>query len=152
DEQKDPVAQKFLALVADPAVVKLPLSDQAIRLAQRRKLLGNPPCSPDKHSVGDEVIWELLIGSLKEDLIIVTKDHTFHDNLSLLREEYQHRTGHRLLLVTEKFSEALKTIGQAPTKELIEVEKKEEQRPATRQKHNFSNEKLNRMLDEEICP
>ena len=88
---------------------------------------------PDKYSLGDEVIWELLIEHLNEDLIVVTKDHTFHDNLSLLGEEYQQRTGKKLLLVTERFSEALKVIGQAPSKELIEAEKQEEQRarPAT---------------------
>ena len=130
DEKKDPVAQKFLALAADAAVTNLKLTDQAIDKAQRRKLLGNPPCSPDKYSVGDEVIWELLLEHLSEDLIVVTKDHTFHENISLLSEEYQQRTGRKLLLVTEKFSEALKTIGQAPTQELIEAEKKEEQRPA----------------------
>jgi hypothetical protein len=45
----------------------------------------------------------------------------------LLSEEYQQRTGRTLLLVTEKFSEALKTIGQAPTKELIEAETKEQE-------------------------
>jgi hypothetical protein len=127
DENKDPVAQKFLALAADAAVMNLKLTDQAIDRAHRRKLLGNPPCSPDKYSVGDEVIWELLIENMKEDLIIVTKDYTFHENLSLLTEEYQQRTGRTLLLVTEKFSEALKTIGQAPTKELIEAEKKEQE-------------------------
>ena len=123
DEKKNPVAQKFLALATDAAVTKLKLTDQAINRAHRRKLLGNPPCSPDKYSVGDEVIWELLIENMKEDLIVVTKDCTFHENLSLLSEEYQQGTGRTLLLVTEKFSEALKTIGQVPTQELIEVEK-----------------------------
>jgi hypothetical protein len=124
DEKKDPVAQKFLALAADGAVMKLKLTDEAVDKAHRRKLLGNPPSSSDKYSVGDEVIWELLLAKLKEDLIIVTKDHTFHENLSLLGEEYEQRTGRKLLLVTDKFGEALKTIGQAPTKELIEAEKK----------------------------
>jgi rRNA-processing protein FCF1 len=129
DEKKDPVAQKFLALAADAAVTKLKLTDQAIDRAHRRKLLGNPPCSPDKYSVGDEVIWELLLEHMKDDLIVVTKDHTYRDNLSLLREEYQQRTGKTLLLVTEEFSEALKAIGQVPTKELIEAEKKEQELP-----------------------
>jgi rRNA-processing protein FCF1 len=127
DEKKDPVAQKFLALAADCAVTKLKLTDEVIERAHRRKLLGNPPCSPDKYTVGDEVIWELLIENMKEDLIVVTKDHTFHENVSLLSEEYYQRTGSRLLLVTEKFSEALETIGQAATKELIEAEKIEQE-------------------------
>ena len=55
DEKKDPVAQKFLALAADAAVTKLKLTDQAIDRAHRRKLLGNPPCSPDKYSVVENV-------------------------------------------------------------------------------------------------
>jgi hypothetical protein len=127
DEQKDPVAQKFLALATDAAVEKLKLTNEVIERAYRRKLLGNPPCSPDKYTVGDEVIWEMLIENMKDDLIVVTEDHTFHDNLSLLGEEYRNRTGRKLLLVTKNLGEALKTIGQAPSKELIEVEKKEEE-------------------------
>jgi hypothetical protein len=127
NEKKDPVAQQVLALAADPAVTYLKLSDQAIKRAHRRKLLGNPPCSPDKYTIGDEVIWELLIENLKEDLIIVTRDNTFHDNLPLLSEEYQQQTGQTLLLVTKTFSEALETIGQTPTQELIEAEKKEQE-------------------------
>ncbi len=125
DESRDPVAQKFVALATDPAITKLQLTDHAIERAHRRKLLGNPPCSPDRYSVGDEVIWELLIDNMKEDLIIVTRDHTFRDNLSLLKEEFHQRTGKRLLLVTDKFSVALKEIGQAATNELIEAERNE---------------------------
>ncbi|CEF49241.1 unnamed protein product [uncultured bacterium] len=127
EEQKDPVAQKFLALAKDAAVTMLKLTNEAIDKAHRRKLLGNPPCSPDKYTVGDEVIWELLLENMKDDLIVVTEDRTFHENLSLLSEEYKTRTGRKLLLVTEKLSEALETIGQVPTEELIEAEKKEQQ-------------------------
>jgi hypothetical protein len=39
-------------------------------------LLGNPPSSPDKITIGDEVIWELLLAKLREDLIVVTGDGT----------------------------------------------------------------------------
>jgi len=124
DEKKDPVAQKFLALAADGAVIKVTLTDQAVDRAHRRKLLGNPPSSAGKYSIGDEVIWELLLDGLKEDLIVLTKDRTFHENLSLLREEYERRTGSKLLFVTKKFSEALKGIGQEPSRKLIEKEKK----------------------------
>jgi hypothetical protein len=129
DEKQDPIAQRFLALAADPAVTNLKLTNQAIERAHRRKLLGNPPCSPDKYSIGDEVNWELLIENMKDELIVVTKDHTFHENLSLLSEEYHHQTGRTLLLVTEKFSDALTRIGQSPTRELIEAEKKEQELP-----------------------
>ncbi len=124
DETKDPVARKFLGFASDAAVIKLPLTDQAVDRAHRRKLLGNPPRSSDKYSIGDEVIWELLLENLKEDLIIVTEDHTFRENLSLLKEEYERRTGSKLLRVTKKLSEALKAIGQKPSRKLVEKEKK----------------------------
>ncbi|MBI3410977.1 MAG: DUF4935 domain-containing protein [Planctomycetes bacterium] len=127
DEQKDPVAQRFLALAGDAALTKLKLTNETIDRAHKRKFLGNPPCSPDRYTVGDEVIWELLLENMKDDLIVVTEDGTFHENLSLLREEYQHRTEKKLLLVTKKLSEALELIGQNPTQELIEVEKKEQE-------------------------
>lgn len=92
------------------------LTDQAIDRAHQRKLLGNSPCSPDKYSVGDEVIWELLLDHMKDDLIVVTRDRTFHNNRSLLSEEYRRRTGKTLLLVTEEFAEALQAIGQVRRK------------------------------------
>jgi hypothetical protein len=128
-EETDPIAQKFLALVNNPVVLNLPLTDGAFALARKRKLLGNPPTSPDKYTIGDEVIWELLIGNLKDDLIIVTKDHTYYENLPLLQEEFQQRTGHQLRLVTENFSEALKALGEIPSAELIEAETQESRRP-----------------------
>ena len=53
---------------------------------------------------------------MKDDLIVVTRDRTFHNNRSLLSEEYRRRTGKTLLLVTEKFAEALQAIGQVRRK------------------------------------
>ena len=61
---------------------------------------------------------------MKDDLVIVTKDRTFHDNFALLGEEYHERTGYRLLRVIERFTDALKEIGQAPPQQLIEAERK----------------------------
>lgn len=130
DETKDHVAQKFMALVRDSSVVKLKTTDSVFSRAHKRKLLGNPPTTKDKHSIGDEVIWETLLENFKEDLIVVTNDHTFHDNSSILKEEFKNRTGHELKLVTGLFSEALKIIGQAPTKELIHAEKAEQEHRA----------------------
>jgi hypothetical protein len=127
DDTKDPVAQKFLSLCRDASVIKVKLTEKAIAKAHRRKLLGNPPSSPDKYSVGDEVIWELLLAELKDDLLVVTRDKTFLENVSLLKEEYHQQTRRKLLLITEKFSEALKIIGETPTEELIEAEAEEAQ-------------------------
>jgi hypothetical protein len=153
DEAKDPIAQKFLALSGDQAVRKIAINDGAITLAHRRKLLGNAPSSPDRHTIGDELIWELLCQELKEDLIIVTKDKTFFDNISLLSQEYRKRTGHTLLLVTENFSEALKRIGQVPPPQLVTAEEE-----AKKQSHHvsqgrvFTSAKIKAMLNREICP
>jgi hypothetical protein len=111
DEKQDVVAQKFLTIARDSTVTVVRLTDAVIELAHRRKLLGNPPCSPDKYTIGDEVIWELLLANMHEDLPIVTRDQTFHENVSLLSEEYQARTGSRLILITETFSHGLEAIG-----------------------------------------
>ena len=127
DEQEDPVAKGILALPDDKAVCYLELSDDAFLKAQKRKLLGNPPSSPDQHTIGDEIIWELLLAKFREDLIIVTRDKTYEENLPLLKKEYKQETGFNLLLVTEKLSEAVERIGKEPTLELIEAEKKEEE-------------------------
>jgi hypothetical protein len=99
----------------------------AISNAQTRKLLGNPPSSPDKHTIGDEVIWELLLTNLHDDLIVVTRDSTYEQNMPLLKQEYQQTTGgHKLLLVAKNLSEAVATIGKQPAPELIEAEQKEQ--------------------------
>jgi hypothetical protein len=127
DEKKDPIAQIVLALSRDPAVTNLKLTEEAIENAHRRKLLGNPPSSPDKITIGDEVIWELLLAKLREDLIVVTGDGTYQENLPLLRDEYEQKTKSKLLLVTKRLSEAVERIGKEPTQELIETEEKEQE-------------------------
>lgn len=126
DEKKDSVAQAILALSQDSAVKCFKLNQAVIAKAHRRKLLGNPPSSPDKYTVGDEVIWEVLLANVKEDLIIVTDDETYPENFPLLAEEYHQRTKRKLLLVTERFDHALKAIGQTPTPDLVEAEEEEE--------------------------
>jgi hypothetical protein len=124
DESSDPIAREVLALFADTAVQKFELDDAAIEKAHRRKLLGNPPCSPDKYTIGDEVIWELLL-KLREDLIIVTRDSTYDDHFPILRDEYKDKTGRNLLLITGKLSEAVQKIGEIPPEELLRAEEKE---------------------------
>jgi len=123
DDKKDPVTQKLFALWADAAVTILEPSDELVDKAFRRKLLGNPPTSPGKYTVGDELIWELLLANMKEDLVVVTGDRSFLDNKALLQEEFSSRTGKTLKDITEKFSSALKTAGKTPSEKLIKVEK-----------------------------
>lgn len=123
DDKKDPVAQKLFAIWADAAITILEPSNELVDKAFRRKLLGNPPTSPDKYTVGDELIWELLLANTKEDLIIVTSDRTFLESKALLQGEFSQRTGKTLILITEEFSSALKAAGKTPSEKLIDVEK-----------------------------
>jgi len=51
DETSDPIARDVLVLFADTAVKKFELDDAAIEKAHRRKLPGNPPCSPYKYTI-----------------------------------------------------------------------------------------------------
>jgi len=138
DETSDPIARDVLVLFADTAVKKFELDDAAIEKAHRRKLPGNPPCSPYKYTIGDEVIWELLL-KLQEDLIIVTRDSTHDDNFPILRDEYKEKTGHNLLLITGKLSEAVQKIGETPPEELVKAEDKEDK--AWRQWNQIIDEK-----------
>lgn len=61
----DPVYTKFLEVVGAKGVVVLPTTDLLVARAQRRKILGNPPNSPDKITVGDELIWEALLEGVR---------------------------------------------------------------------------------------
>jgi hypothetical protein len=100
------------------------VSDEAFSKAYRRKLLGNPPTSPGKQTIGDEVNWEVLLESCHDDLILWTRDGTYAANEHYLAAEYNHKTGKSLLLITDKFSEAMKKLGAKPSDELIEQEQK----------------------------
>jgi len=111
DEQSDPVLTAFQQLVA--AANFIPTSSQLIERARIRKLLGQPPTSPDKHSVGDELNWECLLTWNKTDLVIVTRDKTYLNNQALLKAEFSNATGKALTLITESLSAALEQIGQA---------------------------------------
>jgi predicted nucleic acid-binding protein len=107
----------------------LPTTNEAIGLAQRRKLLGEPPTSPDKHTVGDELIWETLLAGVEDDLIIVSRDNTFLDNQAVLAAEFVGKKRRKLTLVTKSLSEALKSIGAPSAKiENAEVEVQEGRR------------------------
>lgn len=87
-------------------------SEDAITRAHRRKLLGQPPTSPDKHTIGDELIWESLIESAEGDLIVVSRDKTFLENQTLLKQEFDKPGNRSLVLVTSVLSQALERAGQ----------------------------------------
>ena len=94
--EKDPIYIKFNKIFNSTEVVKLFRTDEIIDKAYRRKLIGNPPMSVGKNSIGDEILWELLINSIDEDLLIVTRDKTYNVYRSFLKNEYNKKTNRRL--------------------------------------------------------
>jgi hypothetical protein len=125
DVRNDPVAQRVHEMLVYLRSDEYRITDLCIARAQRRKLLGNPPTSNDKYSMGDELTWEMILDNLDDDLIIVTRDHTYHDSQSLLEEELFERTKHHIILLTDKLSEALRALGETPSPQLIREEKEE---------------------------
>jgi predicted nucleic acid-binding protein len=70
DESNDPVNTAFEKLVKESKLFRT--SSASIEKAKTRKLLGEPPTSPDKYTIGDELIWETILESCREDLIILS--------------------------------------------------------------------------------
>lgn len=129
DESSDPVYQEFVKLYVHGTTMSTP--QDAVPNAQRRKLLGAPPTSPDKHTIGDEVIWETLLTYCDKDLIVVSRDRTFLDNEAILKSEFKVEGKRQLLAVTDSLAEALKLIGKPSTQ--IELEERETSRDSFEQ-------------------
>lgn len=121
DEQSDLVLVAFEKLVG--AAQTVATTSDFVSKAKTRKLLGNPPTSPDKHTVGDELNWECLLSWKTSDIVIVTRDKTYLENQALLKREFSASTGHQLVLVTDSLAAGLEKIGQASEK-IKEAEKK----------------------------
>lgn len=82
----DPVLDAYEDLIkTSPPILT---REDLIAKAEVRKILGNPPTSPDRHSVCDELLWEELIYFCDEDLIIVSNDRAFTENKKILRDEF----------------------------------------------------------------
>ena len=135
DEASDPVHQEFVKLYMLGTTMSTP--PDALNKAQTRKLLGEPPTSPDKHTVGDEIIWETLLALCNDDLIVVSRDHTFLDNESILRSEFNIQGGRKLVRITDSLGEALKLVGK-PSPPIEKAEKEEAQREAAERKALYS--------------
>jgi predicted nucleic acid-binding protein len=114
DPNADRVLVAFKNLVSNAKTV--PTENNLIELARTRKLLGKPPTSQDKHTIGDELIWEALIQGAKDDIVVVSRDKSFLDNSALLTSEFETRTGRELLLVTDSLNKALEKVGRASEK------------------------------------
>lgn len=119
--QKDDIFTNFKKL----CIIKntIPLSNEIIDSANRRKIAGNPPTS-DKFTCGDEIIWESLLSyeiEHKENLIFVSKDKTFVNNKEFLCEEYNSKTG-KILTVCQDVIEAYRIVGVELTGEIEQAE------------------------------
>lgn len=114
NEDSDIVLLEFNKLAV--AASCLPTTSESIGRAHQRKLLGRPPTSPDKHTIGNELIWETILAGAKSDLIVVSRDKAFLDNAALLKREFEVIDYRKLILVTPKLSEALAGAGQPSEK------------------------------------
>lgn len=125
DSEKDPVSLKIKELFQSPGVQVINVSDDDILRAKKRKLLGQPPTSRDKTSIGDEVIWESLISKSESDIVIVSRDKTYSRNIDLLKTEYLNKTGKKLIQITDRITTAIGLIGNTPSTDVVELETKQ---------------------------
>lgn len=110
-----------LSQIKSPNIIKR--TSKIIENAEKRKTCGNPPSSHKR--IGDEIIWESLLEWAGDSLVIVSNDHTFHDNLKFLQIEYN-KKGKQLIAVVDKISDATKLIGKETGKDVVKIERKEE--------------------------
>ncbi len=119
DPAHDPVYSAISRLFED-----LPLfewTDGDVERAHRRKLIGNPPTSQGKNTLGDELNWELLLRHVRDDLILVSRDNTFHQHAAFLAKEFREKTG-RQIRITDRLSDALTELGEEPSEALLAFE------------------------------
>lgn len=135
DESKDLVLTEFNKLLQLTSFI--PTSDEQIERARRRKVLGRPPTSPDKHTIGDEIIWEMLLERVQDDLIIVSRDKTFIENQSLLKAEFDRQGERSLRLVTDSLGKAFEMTGK-PSAKVEAAEKVVNQERHAAWQHNQS--------------
>lgn len=121
-KKDDPVYDTFTNVYNHESVIKYPIEADTIDLAHKRKLLGNPPTSDSKKTICDELHWEILLKYLNDDLIFVSRDGTFKNNKLLLASEFENKTNKKLLLITDKITDALKELGEVPAPELVSAE------------------------------
>ncbi|KAB8142953.1 hypothetical protein F8S13_11970 [Chloroflexia bacterium SDU3-3] len=119
DIKNDSFADKFYLLTNNNNVSVFPVTKTNIEAAKDRKALGNPPTSSNKYTIGDEVIWESILENIDDDLIIVTRDKTYIENIHILQEEFIKVTGKKLISVEQNISSALRKIGEIPSNSLI---------------------------------
>lgn len=126
DPTDDPVYQTLLELYSDKSIKKYQMNEKLIDLAKKRRVLGNPPMTKDKVSVGDELIWEILLENVNDDLVIVSRDKTFNTHFDFLRSEFQTRTG-KTLFICKQLKDAFDKVGESASQDLKNFEEKEKE-------------------------
>jgi rRNA-processing protein FCF1 len=122
DRNKDVVFKSVLEIYNLKDVTCLKNTSVIIERAKNRHLLGEPP-GTNSVTIGDEVIWEALLENVREDLIIITNDKSFKNNIIVLQDDFKGITGCKLFMV-EKLSEAILMLGGLPSKSLEDYEYK----------------------------
>lgn len=117
DSEKDPVYSLY-SLFCNVIYER---TESTVDSAIKRKYIGNPPTS-NKTTCCDEIIWESILANCKDNLIIVTRDKTYHENYNFLKNEYKEKTGKELMIV-ELISEAICLLGDIPSSNLEIIEK-----------------------------
>jgi PIN domain len=147
----DPVLVQFRKIIEKATFYDL--NFEIVQRARDRKDLGNPPTSDNK-TMGDEVIWETLLSSLKDDLIVVSRDKTFITHSIFLRDEFKKISGRELLLITESPSAAFKEVGveseRLENAEIDIAEQDDFEARAQRTRHIAVCETRARKIDPEI--
>ena len=100
----------------------IPTTPEILKNAGNRKICGNPPSSNSR--IGDEIIWESILSWAKDDVVLVTSDHTFFDNEKFLDIEYKAK-GHNIIGVFKDLNVAIEKIGKN-SQEVKQIEKKEQ--------------------------
>jgi len=117
EPDNDPVYKNVLCLHEN----LVDYSNALISKAHARKLIGNPPTTDKKKTICDELHWEILLATAKDDLIIVSRDDGFLSNATFLQNEYFAVTGSKLI-ITSKLTDAMTMVGATPSPELKRVD------------------------------
>jgi rRNA-processing protein FCF1 len=122
--EHDLVFNFFSELVSDSQKNNriLGTTEDIIKKAHARKLVGNPPTS-DSYSIGDEINWEIVLENVTENIILVGRDNTYTKNFSFLKRDFHRHTGRLVVKLTNSITEALNEIGIQTEAELVEIEK-----------------------------
>lgn len=120
---EDLIFQFFMGLVDNRNIPKIKRTEKIIQKAYSRKLVGNPPTSKEKSSIGDEINWESLLSYIDDDLIIISRDKTFIEHKTFLIREFQSVKDKKNLGIFSDISEVFPLIEKKPSKELIKFEK-----------------------------